>query len=169
MSMKISRISLKGESHVGTIVFVALFLVIMVGIVYWIVTKNTAPKDSENKAENRYVTSSKEVEITPPKEVTLDLSTEFARQYQTVLSAELKKPANFGGHYRMALVGCGSACGTHKLLDKNTGKVYDTPVSEDLLLYASVDFSVNSPDLILRYADGRSEIYRFNGTEFVVQ
>ena len=84
-----------------------------------------------------------------------------------MLSAELAKPANFAGHYRMALVGCGSACGVHKLLDKDTGKVYDTPVSEDLMLYSSVEFSVSSPDLVLRLTGGGAETYRWNGSVFV--
>jgi len=151
------------------IIFVIVAIAILAGAGgYYFAMQNDA-----GTGGNEYIVppaeKQKNEEEIPPKEVTLDLSTEFARNYQTILSAELKRPVNFGDRYRMALVGCGSACGYHALLDKTTGKVYLPPVSEDLSLYSSVDFSVNSSDLTLRYADGRTEIYRFNGDRFVLQ
>lgn len=139
---------------------------------YFTVRYFTDEKSPENKPVETITPTSTENgggEVTPGENevVSLDLSTELARQYQTILSAELQKPANFAGYYRIALVGCGSGCGYHILLDKNTGKVYPTPANEDLTLYSNVGFSVASSDFILSYTDGRTETYGWSGTAFV--
>lgn len=105
--------------------------------------------------------------VTTSTTVSLDLSTEFARTYKTILSKELGEPVNFGNHYRIALIGCGSGCGYHKLLDKNTGKVYDTPADNDLSLYRNIEFSAGSSDFKIYYINGKTEIYNWNGASFI--
>ena len=172
MAHSIDKSGIAGVVSLKTAFVITLMLIIAGGAGYYISSQKDARKGAVES--NKYIAppveeTQNEEEIVPPQEVTLDLTTEFARQHKTVLAAELNKPVNFDGHYRMALGGCGSACGTHKLLDKLTGKVYDVPASEDLSLYSLVEFSAESANLVLRYADGRTEIFRFNGTAFVVQ
>lgn len=147
-------------------------IVILVIAGYFAVQYFTNEKNPENKPVETVTPTSTENgggEITPEENgsVSLDLSTELARTYATILSRELTLPANFAGHYRIALVGCGSGCGYHILLDKNTGKVYPTPANEDLMMYSSVGFSVSSSDFTLFYTDGKTKVYSWNGSAFV--
>lgn len=54
----------------------------------------------------------------------LDLhSNPVARMYRTVLRREVNKGANFAGHYRVAIWGCGSSCAQFAVVNLNTGQV----------------------------------------------
>ena len=55
------------------------------------------------------------------------LGSRKAKQYRSVIRAEFHQPANFAGHYRIALWGCGTDCRDFAILDKKTGKVYTMP------------------------------------------
>jgi hypothetical protein len=62
-----------------------------------------------------------EEKISNPK---LDLSNNsIAKRYQTVLRQELNNGANFAGHYRVAIWGCGSSCAMFAVINLKTGHV----------------------------------------------
>jgi hypothetical protein len=61
------------------------------------------------------------------KSVAPDLSTGRARQYKTRLRQAIKLPANFAGHYRLVIWGCGTSCATGAVLDKSDGRVIFLP------------------------------------------
>src|SRR5579863_10367620 len=55
---------------------------------------------------------------------TLDTqSNPVARTYRTVLRREMSEGANFAGHYRLAVWGCGSSCAMFAVVNLNTGRV----------------------------------------------
>lgn len=112
------------------------------------------------------------------KLASLDLSShKYGRMFRTNLREAYKEEqANFGGHYTLATWGCGSPCQQSLLIDRYTGKIYDTPTSN-----VGVDFRHNSKMLIVNppEEDGYywdcpfciPEIYVFNEKtkEFVKQ
>src|SRR5271156_2810076 len=50
-------------------------------------------------------------------------SNSIAKRYQTVLRQELHNGANFAGHYRVAIWGCGSSCAMFAVINLKTGHV----------------------------------------------
>lgn len=50
-----------------------------------------------------------------------------ARLYRTVIRDAFAQPANFAGHYRVAIWGCGTDCRNFAILDRNTGATYTMP------------------------------------------
>ena len=87
---------------------------------------------------------------------------------------ETKRP-NFAGHYFVIRWGCGADCLMMAVVDAETGKVYDTPLSGagtelhvdmDMLGDKEIDFEPQSTLMVLRnaYRYGRSErgVYYFN-------
>ncbi len=55
------------------------------------------------------------------------LTSNEARLYRTVIRDEFAQPANFAGHYRVAIWGCGTDCRNFAIVDKNTGATYTMP------------------------------------------
>nr|WP_244110648.1 hypothetical protein [Burkholderia cenocepacia] len=55
------------------------------------------------------------------------LTSKEARLYRTVIRDEFAQPANFAGHYRIAIWGCGTDCRNFAIVDKNTGVTYTMP------------------------------------------
>ncbi len=54
----------------------------------------------------------------------LDLSSNpIAKRYRTVLRSEMAEGANFAGHYRVAIWGCGSSCAMFAVINMNDGRV----------------------------------------------
>src|SRR5579864_259409 len=53
----------------------------------------------------------------------LDLSSNpIAKEYRTVIRKEMAKGANFAGHYRIAIWGCGSSCAQFAVVNLKTGR-----------------------------------------------
>lgn len=50
-------------------------------------------------------------------------SSRIARTYRTVIRQEMRKGANFAGHYRVAIWGCGSSCAQFAVVNLTTGRV----------------------------------------------
>ncbi|MBN3738532.1 hypothetical protein [Burkholderia seminalis] len=50
-----------------------------------------------------------------------------ARLYRTVIRDAFTQPANFAGHYRVAIWGCGTDCRNFAIVDKYTGATYTMP------------------------------------------
>lgn len=64
----------------------------------------------------------------PRKPVTAPrLTSKEARLYRTVIRDEFTQPANFAGHYRVAIWGCGTDCRNFAIVDKYTGATYTMP------------------------------------------
>lgn len=61
------------------------------------------------------------------------LDTKISRLYRTVIRTEFQEPANFAGHYRVAIWGCGSDCRNFAILDKETGRVYTMPGVDNIV------------------------------------
>jgi hypothetical protein len=58
----------------------------------------------------------------------LDLKSDpIARTYRTVIRREMSRGANFAGHYRVAIWGCGSSCAQFAVIDLNTGRAITVP------------------------------------------
>ncbi|MBN3816073.1 hypothetical protein G3N57_05360 [Paraburkholderia sp. Se-20369] len=55
------------------------------------------------------------------------LGSKEARLYRTVIRSEFTQPANFAGHYRVAVWGCGTDCRNFAIVDKYTGATYTMP------------------------------------------
>jgi len=55
------------------------------------------------------------------------LTSKEARLYRTVIRDAFVQPANFAGHYRVAIWGCGTDCRNFAILDKDTGATYTMP------------------------------------------
>jgi len=62
----------------------------------------------------------------------LRLTSPSTRRYGTILHEEFKKPANFAGHLRVALWGCGTDCRNFAVLDQNTGAAYTLPHVDEI-------------------------------------
>jgi hypothetical protein len=58
------------------------------------------------------------------------LVTKLAKQYKTVITASIKQPVNFAGHYRVVTWGCGTDCRGFAIVNKLTGLVYTLPKVE---------------------------------------
>tara|TARA_R110002050_G_scaffold69210_3_gene149772 strand:+ start:1997 stop:2629 length:633 start_codon:yes stop_codon:yes gene_type:complete len=80
----------------------------------------------------------------------LDLkSNRVANSYRTRLREGYKSDtANFGGHYTFIYFGCGSPCQGSLLIDRKTGKVYDSPGAS-----GGYDYQVDSRMLIVNPPD----------------
>lgn len=80
----------------------------------------------------------------------LDLkSNEMANNYRTRLREGFKADtANFAGHYTFVYFGCGSPCQGSLVIDRKTGKVYDSPSAS-----LGYDFRVDSRMLIVNPPD----------------
>lgn len=80
----------------------------------------------------------------------LDLkSNGMARNYRTRLREGYKADsANFAGHYTFVFFGCGSPCQGSLVIDRKTGKVYDSPSAS-----LGYDFRANSRMLIVNPPD----------------
>lgn len=128
------------------------------------ISNNTISEQSQNTNSNSKLDNSNN-----PNEVFLDLSTDFARNYKTILSEALKKPANFYNHYVVVSIGCGTSCDTFYIVDKLTGKSYKAPISNDYGGYeiSLTPFTIDS-NLIKIVTKSGSEIrtYSFDGTNF---
>ena len=59
--------------------------------------------------------------------IRLRLDSAQTRRHTTVLHEAFTLPANFAGHLRVALWGCGTDCRNFAILDKNTGAAYTLP------------------------------------------
>ncbi len=60
---------------------------------------------------------------TSPTSAKLDLnSNPIARTYRTVIRREISRGANFAGHYRVAIWGCGSSCAQFAVVNLKTGR-----------------------------------------------
>ncbi|WP_041490636.1 hypothetical protein [Burkholderia cepacia] len=55
------------------------------------------------------------------------LNSKEARLYRTVIRDEFTQPANFAGHYRVAIWGCGTDCRNFAIVDKYSGATYTMP------------------------------------------
>lgn len=103
--------------------------------------------------------------------VTLDLSTVLARQYKTALTTALGEPADFDGHYKVASIGCGTGCFTYIAVDKNTGKIYTVPESNDFGNYISNTSAYNVTSNLIRVITSNGskiKMYSFDGVTFTL-
>ena len=159
--------------------FVVLALIIGIGL-YFYLGKSATPsyKYSDTVATTTTSTvitpTTTPTAETPSKNVTLDLSSAYARQYKTVLSDALKMDANFDGHYVVASIGCGTSCFGFAVVDKNTGAVYKVPAVNDLGGAAEgtdweQQYSLDS-NLIRVITDGakKTTTYSFDGQNFTL-
>jgi len=100
-------------------------------------------------------------------QVQLDLSSNIAQTYKTILTKALTQPANFNGHYVLTAVGCGSGCMNYIGVDKNTGQAFGGP-SADMGMYGGLpgeqqNFSVES-NILKVVAYDQIAVYQFNAT-----
>ncbi len=112
-------------------------------------------------------TSTNTTQVSNPGQVQLDLSSNIAQTYKTILSKALTQPANFNGHYVITTVGCGSGCMHYIGVDKNTGQAFDGP-SEDMGMYGGLpgeqqNFSVES-NILKVVAYDQIAVYQFNAS-----
>jgi hypothetical protein len=94
--------------------------------------------------------------------------------FRTRLMKAATEPANFAGHYRLTVWGCGSECISGAIIDLDSGNVFSPPLAkEDLrVMHFSVcqsayensglDFRLNSRLLVLRCGLNYSERLRTN-------
>jgi hypothetical protein len=63
----------------------------------------------------------------PSRALRPSLTTKKSRLFRTVIREDFAEPANFAGHYRVTIWGCGTDCRDFAIADKNTGSVYTMP------------------------------------------
>jgi hypothetical protein len=102
------------------------------------------------------------------------LTTSAERMFRTRLTKAAQEPANFAGHYRFVIWGCGSECISGAVIDLETGKVFSPPLAKERGGWAhfsvcqsayensGVDFHVNSRLLVLRCGLNYSERLQTN-------
>lgn len=107
---------------------------------------------------------------TPPKDIVLDLSSEFARVYEKQLTPFLKLQADFNKHFVVARWTCGSDCTLTGVIDKSNGRAYlapsdvygsRTPGPYTPYSLESNIFRVVNEDVI--------DVYRFEAGRFVLE
>ena len=76
-------------------------------------------------------------------------SNKYANNFRTRLrDAYAADTANFGGHYTFVTWGCGASCQSSMLIDRQTGKIYESPEAS-----CGYEFRVNSRMLIVNPPD----------------
>jgi hypothetical protein len=55
------------------------------------------------------------------------LTTKKSKLFRTAIRQDFAEKANFAGHYRVTIWGCGTDCRDFAIADKNTGSVYTMP------------------------------------------
>ncbi|MGN6649371.1 hypothetical protein [Trinickia sp.] len=60
------------------------------------------------------------------------LTSKKARLFRTAIRTDFSEPANFAGHYRVTIWGCGTDCRDFAIVDKHTGRVYTMPGETDV-------------------------------------
>lgn len=92
----------------------------------------------------------------------ITLTTAQAKRYRTVISEEGKLGANFAGHYRLVIWGCGTDCRSFAIVDRATG-IAHTPDSIRLVTGAigndqpRLDFRQDSRLLVINGAINEQE------------
>jgi len=112
-------------------------------------------------------TPSQKIDPATPKRIVLDLSTEFAKDNQQILSQFLERPADFGEHFVVAKWNCGTDCRRAAIIDRNTGKVYVAPTDNPTVAQPDgfVAYTLTSSEY--KVLDiGRIKVYRFEGDRF---
>ncbi len=92
----------------------------------------------------------KVISVDHKKYAELDLkSNKYANNFRTRLKEGYSSDsANFAGHYSFVYWGCGSPCQSSLVIDRKTGKIYDSPGAT-----LGYDFRVNSKMLIVNPPD----------------
>ena len=72
--------------------------------------------------------------------------------FRTYLRRALKAGANFGGHYVLAMPGCGTACLNPIVVDVKTGKVYDVDVAPFTMFMGGPPDSPAPSDMEIRFS-----------------
>jgi hypothetical protein len=68
--------------------------------------------------------------------------------YRTMIRRSVQQGVRFGGHYAVAVVGCGTGCRFGYLTDVRTGLVYDLPNGgED---YVEVEYGIRADSRLLK-------------------
>ena len=124
----------------------------------------SAPSPAKAKAPQ-----TKPISSPAPKEIILDLSSEFTRTYQHELAPFLMQPADFNDHYVVARWRCGSQCTMTGVIDKQTGRAYLAPSD----IYGSktpgpfVPYTLGS-NLFRVINEDVIDVYSFDGTRFTL-
>ena len=83
-------------------------------------------------------------------------SHELGRKFRSVIREEYENIESlFAGHYTLASWGCGSPCQMSVLIDRRTGKIYDSPTAS-----VGYKFQKDSRMLILNPPDSLSYYYK---------
>jgi len=109
----------------------------------------------------------------PPAE--LRLESESERLFRTQLRKAAGKPADFAGHYRFAIWGCGARCVGGAIIDLRSGEIFLPPLGgkgagEERWIFCTdwdkergAEYHVNSRLLLLRcghdYGDHQSDLH----------
>lgn len=93
----------------------------------WPVTPSAVTSASECPSPpfERYPARAAPAPRTPAKSPRLN--SKAARLYRTVIRTEFAEPANFAGHYRVAIWGCGTDCRNFAIVDKYSGATDTMP------------------------------------------
>ena len=85
--------------------------------------------------------------------------------FRTYLRRALKGGPNFGGHYILALPGCGTSCLSPVLVDVKTGRVYDVDIAPftgfmdpgGQPVFANMDIKYSKDSTLLAFAGSMGE------------
>ncbi len=134
--------------------------------VYEPVSLNT-PQNEESNQQQQVVpittTPTNNTQTSNSGQVQLDLSTEFARNFKTRLTTALNSPPNYGEHYVMVEIGCGSSCISYAAVDKKTGKVFSAPFMYDDGY--SIEYTLASDLVTIKDTKGKITYYVLDPTD----
>lgn len=95
------------------------------------------------------------------------------KEYRDFLLESYKMPADFYGHYKVVIFGCGSGCSKFEIIDKNDGFLYKLPEQNDFGNFIGREvfkpYSIDSNLIHLITNKGTVEkIYSFDGKDFIL-
>lgn len=134
-------------------------------------TLSSLEKKSSPSSPSRAVAPQTKQFTAPASEtLILDVTGEFARQYQVELTPFLNLPPDFNTHYVVARWSCGNGCTMTGIIDKNNGKAYLAPSD----VYGSrvpgpyVPYTLGS-NLYRVVNNDVIDVYRFEGGRFMLE
>lgn len=96
----------------------------------------------------------------------------WADQFRSHIKSEMLKGANFAGHYRMMIVGCGTGCGIAHLGDLTNGQVFSFPYGGEENFELKLDYQTESRLVKATWIENLSACVQtdleFTGTTFEI-
>jgi len=133
------------------LIIIGVLLAVLIGLLF---IMNTSSKPATEAVVN---TSAQNTQNTQ--------NTQDTQTQEALFAAELAKPVNFGTHYRMVEVSCGSGCSSFYAIDKNSGSVFKAPFTYGVSDAVNVKYTAESDLVTVQMASGATKYYVIHPTD----